>query len=61
MTEWIKCSDRLPEMNQRVLSYDDNEPAIFVFKGDHWLGDFYGYSLNAITYWMPLPLPPEDD
>lgn len=61
MTKWIKCTDRLPEINQRVLSYDVGEFTVLIFRGDHWLNDIYGYTLSYITHWMPLPLPPGEE
>ena len=69
-SEWIKCSDRLPEEGKNVILYDGNE----AFCGDISLdrdkricggmqacdGVCYGWSeKNEITHWMPLPIPPK--
>jgi hypothetical protein len=65
--EWIKCSERLPEEGEYVLTYDgnlnlDNKPfyeiaAYRTFNN----GSFFisgPYSLQNIKFWMPLPSPP---
>lgn len=73
MTEWIKCSDRLPEdcvnvlifcplikqMTAAYLAYSvDREPLFYC------IIDFDEYDQNAsiedITHWMPLPNPPQE-
>lgn len=67
MSEWIKCSERMPELDKRVLLYfgsygghiedgcigdDGDGPYHYFFDGD---------SLQQEpTHWMPLPEPPTD-
>jgi len=62
---WIKVKDKLPE-DELVLVYapclDPDMPLITVA----WYRKSFGWSLlpkcwcKAITYWMPLPKPPEE-
>lgn len=72
MSEWIKCSDRLPEPEITVLvwlSYVDEiqfakSVRIVGMGGEHKRRWFYNntgffYGRDGITHWMPLPPPPE--
>lgn len=67
MTEWIKCSDKLPspggvfaawnseiEEIERNIYFDNGH--FFVFDGEHGEDD---YQTDDITYWLPWPNPPE--
>ena len=71
MSEWIECSDRLPENSNDVTVYS---PTLGVFNGYCWRG-FFGekspvfYSNSGehddglkddVTHWMPLPPPPAE-
>ncbi|EPK4542768.1 DUF551 domain-containing protein [Serratia marcescens] len=67
MSEWIKCSEQMPELDKRVLlyfgSYDGHiEDGCIGDDGDgpyHYFFD--GDSLQQEpTHWMPLPEPPAD-
>lgn len=68
MNEWIKCSDRLPEHNQRVLcfsTYMDVKVFNFGTKSDIFYdGDSHCYcpvgEMTNVKYWMHLPKPPEE-
>lgn len=55
MTEWIKCSDRLPEFGQEIV--------VFVRMGEFLifraLLRYSGNLSGGITHWMSLPEPPE--
>lgn len=70
--EWIKCSDRLPE-----LANDIHSNSVLVFTGRFirvgWLIDINGCvgtpeyewwnglgPLINVTHWMPLPEPPKE-
>ena len=58
---WIKCSDRLPELDDDGYSY----PVLAVNEiGDIKVVSFYGDegwdSCTEITHWMPLPQPPKE-
>jgi len=54
---WIKCSERLPDLNQTVLVYvRDYEISMARFENV----DPNLLKLKKITHWMPIPTPPED-
>ena len=68
--EWISVEDRLPDSGEWVLMYlnkflgVDQYRAGFYSMGTwlsaaNWTEDNYTLSADNITYWMPLPDPPE--
>lgn len=73
MSEWIKCSDRLPEDGQCVLvittnshSQGDMNIMSVIYEADRsvdyrWGIDHFCESSYAgeVEFWMPLPNPPE--
>ena len=60
MNEWIKVTDRLPDLMQVVLVFYD--PYIWIERrtepkdGNIWAST----DKKFITHWMPLPAPPKD-
>ena len=61
---WIPVTERLPEKIGLYLTYDMNvwerpfeKQAMAYWDGEH----FQVSKLSAVTHWMPLPQPPEDD
>ena len=59
-TDWIPCSERMPELDVPVLVHTGNGMDI-----DHTydFGDgvsFYDDLYGEFTHWMPLPAPPQD-
>ncbi len=69
MSEWIKCSDRLPDDDTEVLvcywfhmefpsaCYD---LCTFVETDNKFISFRQGEHIECVTHWMPLPKPPED-
>lgn len=62
--KWMKCSERLPEVNDRI--------ELLAWSGEYyWValhekyGGFYcsinGLLIDGVTHWMPLPDPPEEE
>lgn len=76
MSEWIKCSERLPEEYVIVICYakhyDDENFSVrpgWCWKQDDkhkWVTSVIGTNgvdgqIDEVTHWMPLPSPPEDE
>lgn len=59
LLQWIKCSERMPEVKSTVLVYM-NEPQHSAT--DYAVADFdkYGFSRSKVTHWMPLPAAPQE-
>jgi hypothetical protein len=59
--EWIKTSERLPEINQRVIVHDGLLSGTGVYKGQQYLKaaewDWWGGVIPP-KHWMALPNPP---
>lgn len=64
--EWIKCSERLPEQNSRVIAYTTYGGVVYDM---HYLWDAYPDTVwmthhsrwgGEVTHWMPLPEPPSE-
>ncbi len=66
-SNWIKCSERLPELDSEdyeyyLVSYFYNEKREVYFA--EWCRNKFFSSeipVNSITHWMPLPQPPRED
>lgn len=75
MSEWIKCSERMPDLSgvYPACSIDPQRS----YEADNWIEMLYRFDKEAkkgetpwqhssgfydggITHWMPLPSPPED-
>ena len=66
---WVSVKDRLPEINQEVLSWCEN------VRGHAYPAGFKYYALDKylecgfrtdmiygkVLYWLPLPTPPKDE
>lgn len=62
MSNWIKCSDRLPDLDddgysEPVLAINEigNIQVVSFYSDEGW--DSYG----EVTHWQPLPEPPKDE
>ena len=64
MSEWIKCSDRMPEDGKHVLLWDGNtcHAGYWMEYLDRWESAFVpAEELRDITHWMEMPEPPEHE
>lgn len=57
ISEWIPCSERLPEADQMVLATE--EEGVIFCTYEYFYGYGYGfYPIHGnVTAWMPLPEP----
>ena len=59
-TDWVKCSERMPELDVPVLVHTGSgmriDKAYDFGDGVSFYEDLYG----DVTHWMPLPAPPQD-
>lgn len=65
MNEWISTKDRLPEKYVPVIlarPYEVGKPLKveqgMLTNGGWW--KVYGTNVKRVSYWMPLPEPPEE-
>ena len=59
-TDWVKCSERMPEFGQSVTVYDGDR---MWTDTSYDFGDglcFYYDDDGRATHWMPLPAPPAE-
>ena len=60
-TDWVKCSEWMPEFGQSVTVYDGDR---MWTDTTYDFGDglcFYYDDDGRATHWMPLPAPPSED
>ena len=61
MANWIKCSEWMPELHKQVLVCDENKKVfICCYAQGYWRDYRVGNSFSDITYWQPLPEPPQE-
>lgn len=64
MNEWISTKDRLPKLYQSVIVarvYEVGKPLLvesgMLKEGGWW--KVYGTNVKKVSYWMPMPEPPD--
>lgn len=66
MSEWIKCSERMPEdylpvlaffdgLTTRLVYFDSTSKCWWLADNPSYIGDF------SPSHWMPLPPPPREE
>ena len=61
--EWISCKDRLPEGNELVVTFAQQEdnPGFRNYTAGRWYGNYWNHSHSKyVTHWMPLLEPPHE-
>ena len=59
-TDWVKCSDRMPELGVPVLVIGDSTAWVDkAYDSDDGVS-FYEDNYGRVTHWMPLPAPPTE-
>ena len=68
MSEWIKCSERLPEKSCEVIAMTKAHGVVCAYF-DSWTKTYKNKSVSVyapkkqafFTHWMPLPPAPEEE
>lgn len=67
MSQWIKCSERMPEEGKPVLVVSSiggaTQNNVYEWDGRTWCdfrADYNELSMDVFTHWMPLPEPPAE-
>ncbi|QGU13977.1 DUF551 domain-containing protein [Leclercia sp. 119287] len=59
--EWIKCSERMPEVMVTVITSNGFDIGQGWWDGDDWKSfDCHDVVPGKVTHWMPLPPPPTE-
>ena len=59
-TDWVKCSERMPDIDVEVLGYFDGYIYIDSLYYDKNLKEYWWQGNDRLpTHWMPLPYMPE--
>lgn len=57
--EWIKCSDKMPNLFQKVLVWDGEYINLAALTPKAWLRNEIRYAQDYFTHWMPAPADPD--
>lgn len=69
MSKWISVKDKLPDNEEVFLVYrgESKYPEIELAywnlnrkRFEYYDNEYYGYGIDDITHWMPLPEPPKE-
>jgi len=64
MSDWIKCSERMPDSDDcwvlAVTSSGDVFTAFYSYRFEYWDDGCSYEDIKDITHWQPLPPPPKD-
>lgn len=61
-TRWIPCTERMPELGERVLVWNSTRKCVvsdrrmLSYDGSRW---YWGGGSMDVTHWQPLPKGPE--
>ena len=64
MSEWIKCSERMPNRGfdgVAVVVAVATHRGDVVSETDSWVGGKFDFWGDKVTHWQPLPAPPEQE
>lgn len=56
-SQWIACSERMPDAGIEVLAFADEAMYLAVYEPKGWWWG-RGHMLHRVTHWMPLPAAP---
>ena len=59
--EWIRCSDRLPETEEKVLCCTFTKKGVANLVIGYYADDRWCCGMNSnVVAWQPLPAPPKE-
>ncbi len=63
MSEWIKCSERMPDIYGKVVIIQSGfycDPFVVRYNGNDMFDELGNvYPIEIVSHWMPLPEPPK--
>ena len=64
--QWIPVTERLPEIQQKILVYCESKTIRKHVTACTYMGGYLGAKqfsrhVRNVTHWMPLPEPPKED